>query len=84
MALRVPRVAPRPSLAEPLANHDGIQIKSLFRAIGNCLITIVNAIGTVLHAIVNGIVSVIDIIISCLTCGRSGRRRSRMRTTTRI
>ena len=37
--------------------------------------TIVNAIGAVFQAIITGIVSIFDIIISCLTCGRSGRRR---------
>jgi len=53
-------------------------ITGIFRAIGACLMTIVNAIGAVLTAIINGIVSVFDIIISCLTCGRSGRKRNRM------
>ena len=53
------------------------QIKQLFRAIGQCIMTIVNAIGAILHAIVNGIVSLFDIIISCLTCGKAGKRRTR-------
>ncbi|KAI9739200.1 MAG: hypothetical protein M1834_007413 [Cirrosporium novae-zelandiae] len=59
-------------------------IQSVFRAIGDCLMAIVNGIGAILKAIINGIVSVFDIIISCLTCGRSGRRRHRttMRTST--
>jgi len=35
---------------------------------------VVNAIGAALKAIINGIVAVFDIIISCLTCGRTGRR----------
>lgn len=53
-------------------------VEAIFRTIGNCLMTIVNAIGTALKAIINAIVSLFDIIISCLTCGRSGRRRTRM------
>lgn len=43
---------------------------------------VVNGIGAILKAIINGIVSIFDIIISCLTCGRGGGRRSR--TTTHV
>lgn len=53
-------------------------IEAIFRTIGNCLMAIVNAIGAVLTAIINGIVTLFDIVISCLTCGHSGRRRTRM------
>jgi hypothetical protein len=48
---------------------------------------IVNGIGGVLTAIINSIVALFDIIISCLTCGRSGGRRLRSRhtvTTSRV
>ncbi|KAA8893756.1 hypothetical protein FN846DRAFT_923453 [Sphaerosporella brunnea] len=55
-------------------------ITAVFRAIGNTLMAIVNGIGAILKAIINGVVSLFDIIISCLTCGRGGRRR-RMGTT---
>ncbi|KAL2042622.1 hypothetical protein N7G274_004381 [Stereocaulon virgatum] len=51
-------------------------IKSIFQTIGACLMAIVNGIGAVLQAIIAGIVSLFDIIISCLTCGRGGGRRS--------
>jgi hypothetical protein len=47
----------------------------MFRAIGACLMAIVNGIAGILHAIISGIAAFFDIIISCLTCGRSGRRR---------
>ncbi|KAI9675263.1 MAG: hypothetical protein M1817_001165 [Caeruleum heppii] len=50
-------------------------IKSVFRTIGNCLTSIVTAIGSIFHAIIGGIVSLFNIIISCLTCGKAGRRR---------
>ncbi|KAF2458371.1 hypothetical protein BDY21DRAFT_284125 [Lineolata rhizophorae] len=57
-------------------------VKAVFQSIGAALMAIVNAIGAIFHAIINGIVSVFDIIISCLTCGRAGRRRTRVRTRT--
>ncbi|KAF9698122.1 hypothetical protein EKO04_003826 [Ascochyta lentis] len=57
-------------------------IKSIFRTIGNCIMTIVNAIAAGLKAIINAIVAVFDIIISCLTCGRGGRRRGMKTRTT--
>jgi hypothetical protein len=38
---------------------------------------VVNGIGSILMAIVNGIVSVFNIIISCLTCGKAGKRSTR-------
>jgi len=56
-------------------------IEAIFRTIGNCLMAIVNAIGAILTGIVNAVVGLIDIIISCLTCGHSGGRRSRTRHT---
>jgi len=52
--------------------------EAIFRTIGNCLMAIVNGIGAILTAIINAIVGLFDIIISCLTCGRSGRRRTRV------
>jgi hypothetical protein len=58
------------------------QIKSIFRTIGNCIMAIVNAIAAGLKAIINAIVSLFGIIISCLTCGRGGGRRSGMKTRT--
>lgn len=57
-----------------------MQIKAVFRTIGNCLMAIVNGIGAVLTAIINSIVALFDIIISCLTCGRGGGRRRGVRT----
>jgi len=54
--------------------------EAIFRTIGNVLMTIVNAIGAVITAIVNGIVALFDIVISCLTCGKAGRRRNRLKT----
>lgn len=45
---------------------------------------IVNAIGSIFHAIINGIVSLFNIIISCLTCGRAGRRRGGTTTRSRV
>lgn len=51
------------------------QIESIFRTIGACLMAIVNGIGAVLQAIIAAIVGLFDIIISCLTCNRSGGRR---------
>ncbi|CAZ86649.1 unnamed protein product [Tuber melanosporum] len=55
-------------------------IRSVFRAIGNTCMAIVNGIAGILKAIINGVASVFDILISCLTCRRSGgfgRRRMR-------
>lgn len=43
---------------------------------------IVNAIAAGLKAIINAIVSLFGIIISCLTCGRGGRRRGARTTHT--
>jgi hypothetical protein len=40
---------------------------------------IISGIGNMLTAIINGIVAFFGIIISCLTCGHSGGRRSRHR-----
>ncbi|PNS14886.1 hypothetical protein CAC42_2115 [Sphaceloma murrayae] len=57
-------------------------IQGVLRSIGNCLTAIVSGIGNILKAIVNGIVSVFNIIISCLTCGKAGRRRTT--TTSRV
>ncbi|KAL1606651.1 hypothetical protein SLS60_004057 [Paraconiothyrium brasiliense] len=57
-------------------------IQSIFRTIGNVLMTIVHAIGAVCTAIINGIVALFDIIISCLTCGKAGSRRRGMKTRT--
>ena len=42
---------------------DEIQIKSVFQAIGRCIMAVVNAIGAIIMAIVNGIVTLFDIII---------------------
>jgi hypothetical protein len=56
------------------------QFESILRTIGNCLMAIVNGIGSVLQAIIGAIVGLFDIVISCLTCGRSGRTRNRIRT----
>ncbi|KAK5048060.1 hypothetical protein LTR84_006250 [Exophiala bonariae] len=50
-------------------------VQSLCRTIGSVLMAIVNGIGSIITAIVNGIVSFFNIIISCLTCGRTGRKR---------
>ncbi|KIV98191.1 hypothetical protein PV10_01868 [Exophiala mesophila] len=60
-------------------------IQSLCRTVGNVLMSIVSGIGAIITAIVNGIVSFFNIIISCLTCGRTGRSRGTRshRTTTR-
>ncbi|KAF4549997.1 Hypothetical protein D9617_19g103020 [Elsinoe fawcettii] len=57
-------------------------IQSVFRSIGNCLTAIVSGIANILKAIVNGIASVLNTIISCLTCGKAGRRRTT--TTSRV
>jgi len=54
---------------------NNLQIKSLFQTIGACLMAIVNGIAGVLTAIVGAIASFFNIIISCLTCGKAGRRR---------
>ncbi|KAF7505247.1 hypothetical protein GJ744_001110 [Endocarpon pusillum] len=54
-------------------------IKQVLQSIGNCLIRIVDGIGAILTAIVNGFANVFRIIISCLTCGRSGGRRTRVK-----
>jgi hypothetical protein len=58
-------------------------MEAIFRSIGDCLMAIVNGIGAILKAIIDGVVTVFDVIISCLTCGRSGRRRTRARHTVR-
>jgi hypothetical protein len=36
---------------------------------------VVNAIAAAIKAVINAIVSLFGIIISCLTCGKGGRRR---------
>ncbi|RFU33514.1 hypothetical protein B7463_g2807, partial [Scytalidium lignicola] len=50
-------------------------ITGLFQAIGSCLMAVVNGIGAILQGIVGAIVAFFDILISCLTCRSSGRRR---------
>ncbi|CZS98749.1 uncharacterized protein RAG0_11616 [Rhynchosporium agropyri] len=50
-------------------------IKSLFQTIGACIMAVVNGIAGILKAIINGIASFFGIIVSCLTCGRGGKRR---------
>ncbi|KAI5809887.1 hypothetical protein DFH27DRAFT_606310 [Peziza echinospora] len=57
-------------------------IKGVARAIGNAIMAIVNGIGYILKAIINGVTNVLGVIISFLTCGRSGGRRSRVKTHT--
>ncbi|KAF2227289.1 hypothetical protein BDZ85DRAFT_189418 [Elsinoe ampelina] len=57
-------------------------IQSIFRSIGACLNAIVSGIANILKAIINGIASVFMTIISCLTCGKAGRRRTT--TTSRV
>jgi len=59
-------------------------IRSLCQTIGSVLMAIVNGIASVLQAIVGGIAAFFDIIISCLTCGRSGGRRRRGGTTSHV
>ncbi|KAL3422305.1 hypothetical protein PVAG01_06461 [Phlyctema vagabunda] len=49
-------------------------ITGMFRAIGSGLMAIVNGIASMLQGIVGAIASFFNILISCLTCGRSGRR----------
>ncbi|KAK5998791.1 hypothetical protein PT974_01174 [Cladobotryum mycophilum] len=64
--------------------------QAVLRTIGNVIMAIVGGIGSILTAIINGIVSLFGILISCLTCGRSGgsmrhRHRARgMRTSRRV
>jgi hypothetical protein len=56
------------------------QITGLFRAIGACLMAIVNGIAAILQGIIGAIAAFFDILISCLTCGRGGGRRGRHTT----
>ena len=73
--MREPSKPHLPHFRTPLTSDPKIQITSIFRTIGACLMAIVNGIGAVLQAIIGAIVSLFDIIISCLTCGRGGGRR---------
>ncbi|KAK0112866.1 hypothetical protein ONS95_014590 [Cadophora gregata] len=50
-------------------------IKSVFQTIGACIMAVVNGIAGILKAIINAIASFFGIIVSCLTCGRGGRKR---------
>ncbi|KOS17667.1 hypothetical protein ESCO_003247 [Escovopsis weberi] len=66
-------------------------LQAIARTIGNVVMAIVGGIGSILTAIINGVVSLFGIVVSCLTCGRSGRSwrnrrmgRSHARTTRRI
>ncbi|KAI0125231.1 hypothetical protein BJ170DRAFT_495549 [Xylariales sp. AK1849] len=52
-------------------------IQSLFRTIGNVLMAIVNGIASILTAIIHGIAAFFTILISFLTCGYCGKKRSR-------
>ncbi|PTB45332.1 hypothetical protein M441DRAFT_95132, partial [Trichoderma asperellum CBS 433.97] len=49
--------------------------EAIFRTIGSVIMAIISGIGNMLTAIINGIVAFFGIIISCLTCGRSGGNR---------
>jgi len=49
-------------------------IKSVATTIGNVIMAIINGCVSVVKAILNGIVSIFAAIISCLTCGRAGKR----------
>jgi hypothetical protein len=55
----------------------------MLRAIGAGLMAVVNGIASILTGIIRAIATFFDILISCLTCGRSGRRRG-ARTTTSV
>ncbi|KAK9323828.1 hypothetical protein V1517DRAFT_87707 [Lipomyces orientalis] len=55
---------------------------AILESIGVCLMSIVHGIGSIFQAIIAGIVSLFAIIISCLTCGHTGRRRTRPMATT--
>jgi hypothetical protein len=71
-----------PSPSKPRAKTNNQQIKSVFRTIGNCIMTIVNAIAAGIKAIINAIVSLFSIIINCLTC--RGGRKTRTTHTSRV
>lgn len=68
-------LTPSPSLLTP-----SIQIQQILQSIGNCLIRIVDSIGAILAAIVRGFANVFRIIISGLTCGNAGGKRTRRET----
>ncbi|KAK6355353.1 hypothetical protein TWF696_004462 [Orbilia brochopaga] len=66
-------------------------IADALRAIGRAIMAVISAIGRAITAVVNGIVDFLMIIVSCLTCNRAGRGRTRshrrhggMATTSRI
>ncbi|KAK9327606.1 hypothetical protein V1520DRAFT_35872 [Lipomyces starkeyi] len=59
-------------------------IASIFETIGGALMAVVNGIGSILQAIIVGIVALFDIIISCLTCGSTGRRSTGATTTSMV
>lgn len=58
-------------------------IQGMFRAIGSCLMAIVNGVASILTGIIHAIASFFNILISFLTCGYCGRKRSRG-TTSRV
>lgn len=45
------------------------QLAAPFRALGDCLMIIVNGVGTVLHTIISAVMSVCRTIIRFLSCG---------------
>lgn len=55
----------------------------MFRAIGSCLMAIVNGVASILTGVIHAIASFFNILISFLTCGYCGRKRSRT-TTSRV
>lgn len=54
------------------------QITGAFRALGDCLMTIINGVGTVLMTIINAVLSVCRTIVRFLTCGYCGRSGGRV------
>ncbi|KAL7963210.1 hypothetical protein V8C34DRAFT_267510 [Trichoderma compactum] len=79
-----------PTINKPPSNSIAKQFEAIFRTIGSVIMAIISGIGNMLTAVINGVVSLFGIIISCITCGHSGRshryrhrgvRGSRMRST---
>ncbi|CZT16834.1 uncharacterized protein RCC_02668 [Ramularia collo-cygni] len=52
---------------------------TLVNAITSCFMAVVNAIVSVVKIIAGGIVSLFSALVSCLTCGKAGKR-SKART----
>jgi len=64
-----------PKESSNLKTDKSYQITGMFRAIGSCIMAIINGVASIIMGIISAIASFFGVLISCLTCGGGGGRR---------